>query len=145
MKFPRTARILRSQFDAAPSAAVFFCLMILLMLGGLVPVQGLRTQLTPPTAENLPGMANATVAVAMDAGGRVYFANQLVASETQLSDHLRHAATSSRKPPTLVIHADKAVTYDQLVHLILLSRNAGISNALLATLPGAEVRPSGHE
>ena len=42
---------------------------------------------------------------------------------------------NSREPLTLVIHADKAVTYDQLVHLTLLARDAGIHNALLATLP----------
>ena len=42
---------------------------------------------------------------------------------------------NSREPLTLVIHADKAVTYEQLVHLTLLARDAGIQNALLATLP----------
>ncbi len=36
---------------------------------------------------------------------------------------------------TLVIHADKTVTEDQLIHLALLARDAGIQNALLATLP----------
>ena len=35
MKFPRSAKILRSQFDIAPFAAVFFALLILLLLGGL--------------------------------------------------------------------------------------------------------------
>ncbi len=33
------------------------------------------------------------------------------------------------------IHADKAVTYEQLIHLTLLARDAGIHNALGATLP----------
>ena len=42
---------------------------------------------------------------------------------------------NSREPLTLVIHADKSVTYEQLVHLTLLARDAGITNALLATLP----------
>jgi biopolymer transport protein ExbD len=37
----------------------------------------------------------------------------------------------------LVVQADKAVTYDQLVRLTLLARAAGIQNTLLATLPRA--------
>jgi len=144
MKFPRNAKILRSPFEMAPFAAVFFCLVILLMLGALIPVQGLRTRLTPPAAENLPGVAAPTVSVAVDAYGRFYFANQIVTNEMQLSNDLRHAAAGAREPLTLVVHADKTVTYDQLLHLTLLARGAGITNALLATLPlavGGPTRP----
>ncbi len=137
MKFPRNAKILRSPFEMAPFAAVFFCLVILLMLGALIPVQGLRTQLTPPQAENLPGVAGPTVGVAVDAAGRFYFANQIVTNEMQLSHDLRRAVTDAHKPLTLVVHADKTVSYGRLLHLTLLARAAGITNALLATLPEA--------
>jgi biopolymer transport protein ExbD len=144
MKFPRNAKILRSPFEMAPFAAVFFCLVILLMLGALIPVQGLRTQLRPPSAANLPGVAGPTVGVAVDAAGRFYFANQIVTNEVQFSNDLRRAVSGAREPLTLVVHADKAVTYDQLLHLTLLARDAGITNALLATLPraiGGTTRP----
>jgi biopolymer transport protein ExbD len=140
MKFPRNTRLLRSPFDIAPFAAVFFLLVIFLMLGALLPVQGLRVQLQPPTADDLPGIDKPPVAVAVDSGGRYYFGNQIVA-ENELSRQLAAAAKNSRAPLTLVIHADKAVTYDQLVHLTLLARNAGIQNALLATLPRAVNTP----
>jgi biopolymer transport protein ExbD len=76
------------------------------------------------------------VAMAVDSGGRFYFANQIV-SEAELKSHLAAAEKKSRVPLTLVIHADKTVTEDQLIHLALLARDAGIQNALLATLPGA--------
>jgi biopolymer transport protein ExbD len=132
MKFPRNARILRSPFDVAPFAAVFFLLAIFLMLGGLVYTPGVRIE--PPLADGLPGTDKPTVAVAVDASGRYYFANQIV-SEAQLKDDLRNAAKKSHEPLTLVIRADKTVTYDQLIHLTLLAREAGISNALGATLP----------
>ena len=135
MKYPRNAKILRSPFEMAPFAAVFFCLVILLMLGAFIPTQGLRMQLTPPAAENLPGVSGSTVAVAVDASGRCYFANQIVTNEVQLSNDLRQAVTGAREPLTLVIHADKAVTEDQLIHLTLLARGVGIHDALLATLP----------
>lgn len=134
MKFPRNTRMLRSPFDVAPFAAVFFLLVIFMLLGALLPVPGLRVQLQPPTAGDLPGIDQPSVAVAVDSGGRFYFTNSIV-GEAQLEAGLSNAVKNSSVPLTLVIHADKAVTYDQLVHLTLLAREAGIQNALLATLP----------
>jgi biopolymer transport protein ExbD len=132
MKFPRNTRLLRNPFDVAPFAAVFFLLVIFLMLGALLPTPGIPLQL--PVANDLPGTDKPSVAMAVDAGGRFYFANQLV-NEAQLESSLAAAAKKSREPLTLVIHADKTVTYEQLVRLTLLARDAGIQNALLATLP----------
>jgi biopolymer transport protein ExbD len=134
MKFPRNTRLLRSPFDVAPFAAVFFLLVIFMLLAALLPVQGLHVQLQPPAADDLPGIDKPSVAVAVDSNGRFYFANQIVA-ENELSNHLAAAVKNSREPLTLVIHADKSVTYGQLVRLTLLARGAGIQNALLATLP----------
>ena len=134
MKFPRNSRLLRSPFDMAPFAAVLFLLVIFLMIGSLAPIAGLPLRL--PVADDLPGTDKPTVTVAVDANGRFYFANQVVA-EGQLKTALRTAAQKSRDPVTLVIQADKAVTYGQLIHLTLLARDVGIQNALLATLPRA--------
>ncbi|HZT23419.1 MAG TPA: biopolymer transporter ExbD [Verrucomicrobiae bacterium] len=137
MKFPRNVRILRSPFEVAPFAAVFFLLVIFLLLTMLLPAPGLRVALRPPAAADLPGVETPTVAVAVDAAGRYYFADQLV-SEAQLRAGLSNAVVQARAPLTLVIHADKAVTYEQLVRLTLLARDAGITHALLATLPRPE-------
>jgi biopolymer transport protein ExbD len=137
MKFPRNTRLLRSPFDMAPFASVFFLLVIFMLLAALMPTPGIPLQLpvteTSP-GEDLPGTDKPTVAMAVDSGGRFYFANQIV-TEAGLDSALKSAAKNSRSPLTLVIHADKAVTYDQLVHLTLLARDAGIQSALLATLP----------
>jgi len=137
MKFPRHTRSLRSPFDVAPFAAVFFLLLIFLMLGTLLPVPGIPLQL--PATENspgkdFPGTERPTVSVAVDAGGRLYFASQIVTG-TQLKSELIAAAKKSREPLTLVIHADQTVTYEQLIRLTLLARDAGIQHTLLATLP----------
>ena len=132
MKFTRNSRLLRSPFDKAPFAAVLFLLVIFLMLGALLPTPGLSLRL--PVASDLPGTDKRTVAVAVVAGGRYYFANQMVA-ENKLKSALKAAVQKSREPLTLVIQADKSVTYDQLVHLAQLARDTGIQNALLATLP----------
>jgi biopolymer transport protein ExbD len=135
MKFPRNAKIIRSHFDVAPFAAVFFILVIFLLLGALLPVPGIPLQ--PPTVENLPGTDRPTIAMAVDSQGRLYFRNQLV-KEPELKTGLAAAVKSSAEPLTLVIHADKSVSYDQLTHLALLARGPliGITNILLATLPG---------
>jgi biopolymer transport protein ExbD len=134
MKFPRNTRLLRSPFDVAPFAAVLFLLVIFLMLGALLPVQGLHVELQPPTASDLPGTDKPSVAVAIDSSGRFYFANKIIA-ENELSDDLAAAEKNSREPLTLVIHADKSVTYEQLVRLTMVARDAGIRDVLLATLP----------
>ena len=136
MKCPRTAKILRNQFDVAPFAAVFFALLIFLLLAALLPVSGLRMDLTPPTADDLPGVSQPVVAIAVDSQNRLYFENQLV-TEAVLKTSLAAAVKGAREPLTLVIHADKAVSYDALAHLALLARapEIGITNLLLATLP----------
>ena len=132
MKFPRNVRIFRGQLDMAPFAAVFFLLVIFVMLGSLVFTPGVRIQL--PVADNLPGTDRPTVTIAVDAGGRLFFENQSI-GEDELKSRLQAAAKNSREPLTLVVQADKAVTYETLVHLTLLARDAGITDALLATLP----------
>jgi len=135
MKFPRNAKILRSPFEAAPFAAVFFLLVIFIMLSGLLYTPGIR--LDPPTADDLPGTDKPTVNVAVDTIGRYYFTNQIISSN-DLRVALADAVKKSREPLTLVIHADKAVTYDQLKCLTLLATHAGVHGALLATLPRAD-------
>ena len=132
MKFPRNARLLRSTLDVAPFAVVFFLLIIFLTLAALLPTPGLSLHL--PVAGDLPGTDQPTVAVAIDANGRLFFANQIV-TETELKSHLAAAMKNSHAPLTLMVQADQAVTYGQLVHLTMLAHNAGINNVLLATLP----------
>jgi len=139
MKFPRNARLLRSPFDIAPFAAVFFLLAMLLMLGGLLPTPGLPLRV--PTANDLPGIDQPTVAMAIDGDSRLYFANQLV-SERELKIQLANAMKRFPLAPTLIVHADKAVSFEQLTHLTLLARDAGITNTLLATLPRAIKSPA---
>jgi biopolymer transport protein ExbD len=134
MKFPRNARIFRGQLDAAPFAAVLFLLVIFLMLGSLVYTPGVPLQL--PVANDLPGTDKPTIAVAIDGNGRLYFQDQGI-DESQLRGRLRQAVKESPEI-TLLVQADKSVSYDMLIRLTLLARDAGVSQAWLATLP----RPS---
>jgi len=140
MKFPRNATILRSQLDAAPFAAVFFLLVMFLMLGSLVYTPGARLELQLPRAEGLPGTDKPSVSVAIDADGRLYYENQWI-EESELRRRLQEAVGKSAKPLTLVVQADKAVSYEKCLRLALLARDVGISDALLATLPRPYAAP----
>ena len=131
MKFPRNARIFRSQLDVAPFAAVFFLLMLFLTLGSLVYPPGVHVQL--PVADNLPGTDKPSVSVAVDRNGRLYYKDHWI-EESELKARLREFA-GSVKPLVLIVQADEAVSYNQIIRLTLLARDAGISEAVLATLP----------
>ena len=135
MKFPRNARMLRSQLDAAPFAAVFFLLVIFMMLGSLIYTPGARLELQLPQAEacrarisrrsRWPLMPMAGC-ITKTSGSR----------RSALRGRLQEVARKSPEPLTLVVQADKAVSYERLMRLTLLAREAGIPEALLATLPG---------
>jgi biopolymer transport protein ExbD len=138
MKFRRRARLPRTPFDVTAYAAVFFLMVLMLLLSTRSYTPGVRINL--PVAGDLPGTDQPTVTVAMDEGGRYYFDNQLIA-EGALKLQLRSAAVQSTEPLTLVIQADKAVRQENLMRLTLLARDAGIRDALLATLPRAVAAP----
>lgn len=141
MKFPRNALMLRGQLDAAPFASVFFLLVIFVMLGSLVYTPGVRIRL--PAADDLPGTDKPTVTVAVDASGQFYFQNQRI-EESELAGKLHQAVAATTEPLTLVIQSDQDLTQANLVRLSLLAREAGISDALVATLPRLIGGPNGH-
>ena len=138
MKFPRHARLLRSQLDAAPLASVLFLLVIFVMLGTHVYVPGVHVDL--PVANELPGTDRPTVTVTLDASNRLFFNYKLV-SEADLKAQLREAVKNSPEPITLVIQAAATVTHENLVRLDLLARDAGIREAVHAVRPNLVVAP----
>jgi biopolymer transport protein ExbD len=91
-----------------------------------------------PEAEDLPGIIGHTVVVAVDASGQYYFENQ-VTHPRLLRQRLAEEVNASREPVTLVIQADKNVTWDDLKNLGLLARKAGVKDAVLATRPASPV------
>jgi biopolymer transport protein ExbD len=132
MRFPRNAKIFKGQLDAAPFAGVFFLLVIFLLLAALIYTPGVRVQL--PEAVSLPGTDHPTLAVALDASGQLFFDNQII-QPAELKARLRDTVKESSEPITLVVRADKSVRYETLIRLTLLAREAGVKEALLATLP----------
>lgn len=134
MKFPRTAKIFHGTFDGAPFAGVLFLLILFVLLGTLVYTPGVMISL--PAAADLPGTDHRVVAVAVDARGQLYFDHQLT-SESLLQSSLAAAVKKSAEPLTLLVQADKTVSYATIIRLALIAREAGMKEALLATLPAA--------
>lgn len=134
MKFPRNVRILRSQFEVTSYASVFFLLILFVMLGGLVYTPGVKVPLQLPVADGLPGTDQPTVNVAVSADGKLFYKNQTIEA-AELQAELKSLVTQAGKPVTLVVQADRAVTHDTLIKLTQLAREAGIHDALLATMP----------
>jgi biopolymer transport protein ExbD len=132
MRFPVSVKPFRGQLDVAAFAGVLMLVVVFLLLTRLVYTPGVELKL--PVAKDLPGTDRPTVDVAVDELGRYYFQNQLV-TETHLLVRLRSAATNSAEPLTLVVQADKRATYEILMRLTMLARDAGINDTLLATLP----------
>lgn len=139
MKFPRRAKLFRNPFDMTAYAAVFFLMVIFLVLGAQRYTPGVKIEL--PMADDLPGTDKPTVTVAVDEYGRYYFQNQMI-EEAALQSQFTNAVAGSTEALTLVIEADKAVRQERLVRLALLARDAGIREALLATLPRAVATPA---
>jgi biopolymer transport protein ExbD len=133
MRLPRNVRIIRAQFDVAAFVSVLFLLVLFVILhSNFVFTPGMPIQL--PEAGGLSGTTNQTVTVAVDGQGQFYFENQL-ASESTLKNRLAGVVAQAQEPITLVIQADRSVTYDVLMRLGLLAREAGLREALLAVRP----------
>lgn len=141
MKFPRNAKIFRGQLDAAPIATVFFLLVMFMMLGNLVYTPGIPMELQLPLAAEVPGTDKPSVSVAVDASGRIFYRNQLI-ERRQLREEL-HEVAKTTKDLVLIVQADKNVTHETLVRLAMIAREAGISEARLATLPRPLPQPAG--
>jgi len=133
MKFPRNAKIFRGHLDVTPFAAVFFCVLIFILLGTLVYTPGVHINL-PESGAPLPGVDGPVVAVAVDPNGQFYFENQLLQGAS-LQQRLQTEAARQNEPLTLVVLADRKVTQEQLSHLYDLASRAGIRQIHLAALP----------
>jgi biopolymer transport protein ExbD len=134
MKFSRNARVFRGQLDLTPVANVLFLLLLFILLNsGMVFTPGVRIELPVAGPETLPGTDRPTVVVAVDQGGQLFFNQQIIPLD-QLGAQLTRMARSQSNL-TLVIQSDKRVSYDTVVQLGQLARQAGMQEVLFALRP----------
>jgi biopolymer transport protein ExbD len=135
MRFHRTTRILRGQWDALPFLCVLFPLAFFLLFHQyLVLPRGVLIEL--PTAAEGPGLDPAVprVVVAVDGLGRMYFENQFV-QEAELSRRLTERRSQSRELPIVVVQADRRVAHGVLVRVGELARQAGLQRVYFVARP----------
>jgi biopolymer transport protein ExbD len=131
MKLPRNVKIFRGQLDAAPFISVFFLLALFLLLSSkLVFTPGVKIEL-PSFPDSLPGTSNPTIVAAIDKNGQVYFEDHLISQE-RFSQRLKELVSQSKEALTLEIQADAAVRLEAVAPVLVLARNAGVKEALIA-------------
>jgi len=135
MRFQVTVRPFQSPWEPAAWVGTLFLVLMFLMLMPLVSTPGVRVEL--PVGTDLPGVEGPVLAVAVDRDRRFYFQNQLV-DEGTLRKRLQEEATRFMEPPPLLVQADRATPYETLVRLTLLARQAGLTQAVMATRPGPD-------
>ncbi|MFT4690493.1 MAG: ExbD/TolR family protein [Verrucomicrobiia bacterium] len=143
MRYSRNAKIFRGQLDAAPFAGVFFSLLIFVMLNQMmVHTPGVKIDLAQ--ADNLPGIGEPSIAVAMGADGQFYFRNQTV-SPAKLKEELRaevFRAKQQGRDLSVIALIDGSLPSRALVMLAEISREAGVKQLLQATRPLGGTAPS---
>jgi biopolymer transport protein ExbD len=133
MRLPRNLKIFRGQLDAAPFAGVsFLILLFVVMQSKLVFTPGIPIDL-PEVPAGSPGAPNATVIVAIDRSGQIYYESQAVISVADLRARLRNAVQQSREPLILEVQADKAATLEMTAPVLALAGELGMPQALLVT------------
>jgi biopolymer transport protein ExbD len=100
-----------------------------------VRMQVQKTGLELPEGFDLPGTAGAQLVVAVNHNEKLYFQNQQVNSLADLQKELEQARALVKEKLTLVIDADKAVTYEFILELAQLATGARFDQVLLATRP----------
>jgi len=133
MKFRRTVKPLSGTLDPTPFAAVFFLLVILLLLhSSFAPAPGVRVQLPTASPPPRPGFTGPELVVTIDQNGLLYFDHQVV-QEAQLREQLAAKVRASPEPLHLLLLADEAVRQGAVVRLATLAREAGILEVVEAT------------
>ena len=114
MKFARTTRLISGRPDAAP----WLCLMVPIAVAAmfhefLVLPRGLRIELPTADAPVVAAPGERFLIVAVDAGERLYFENQPI-TLPELQAALARRAAETNAPRTLLLQADRAVSYGRL-------------------------------
>ncbi len=112
------------EINMTPLIDVMLVLLVIFII--TAPLMGSRLKLDLPAVDGAqPGDAPAFIALAVDAGGRLYLGDEPT-DPAALAERLRAAARTD--PATEVqLRADRAVPYGRIAELIGLVQDAGLS------------------
>lgn len=95
-----------------------------------------------PLVENLPGVTNQTLVVAVAQNEQIFFDNQVTRYE-RFQAQLKAAKAKTAGPLTLVIEADQDVRLAVVMRLSMMAREAGITDVLIGGRPKVEPLSTG--
>lgn len=134
MKFPRTTQLFTGQFPLAAFASVLFVVVVFLVFNtALVLTPGVRLDLPASGLTTTP--THPTVTLALDRSGLIFYEHQAI-DRTNLLSQLTAVVRDARGPLSLVIQIDRSATYESILPLASLAREAGFREVVWATRPG---------
>jgi biopolymer transport protein ExbD len=134
LRFQRTTRLIRGQFDLAPFMCVIFALLFFMLFGGyLVLPRGTPLVLpktgAPPMAWSMGGY----MVVVVDANNQLYFENQVVDPD-QFRQKLAIRAGAKGGPTRLYLQADRTVAVQKIIEIGELAQAAGVREVVVGAV-----------
>lgn len=137
--FKTKLKIVGERPDLTPLIGLFFLLLLFFMLGSsFVQVSGLKVDLPDVGAPSVIGVEKYVITVANTANGIEISFNDRLVSMDSLRRELVMVSTYSRTG-TVVVSADKNVSFDEIAKIISMAERARLTVVLL-TLPQREQR-----
>jgi biopolymer transport protein ExbD len=137
--FKTKLKIVGARPDMTPLIGLFFVLLLFFMLGSsFVQVSGLKVELPEVGAPSVIGVEKYVITVANTTGGVEISFNDRLVNMDNLRQELIMVSTYSRLG-TVVVAADKNVSYDVIAKIISMAERARLTVVLL-TLPPREQR-----
>ncbi|ASG66231.1 MULTISPECIES: protein TolR [Idiomarina] len=136
MVMPRKRRKPVAEINVVPYIDVMLVLLIIFMVTAPLITQGVKVDLPKATAEPLSEDSKPPLVASVDAEGR-YYLNQGDSQDTPMqADELATlvAAHLQVEPDTpVMVNGDGAVSYNQIVQLMVLLQRAGVPSVGLMT------------
>ncbi|HTI69867.1 MAG TPA: biopolymer transporter ExbD [Candidatus Limnocylindria bacterium] len=139
IRFQRTTRLIRGQFDLAPFMCVTFALLFFMLFGGyLVLPKG--TILTLPSGGSplKPWALGGYFVIAIDAHDRIYFENQIVEPAVLRQRLAARVASVGSVPGRVYLQADRGVRLEKLVEIEELAKSIGVKEVVLGAIGPAK-------
>ncbi|MCL1126392.1 protein TolR [Shewanella surugensis] len=126
-----------AEINVVPYIDVMLVLLIIFMVTAPIVTQGVKVDLPQGAAESLPADSKPPVVASIDAQGEYYLDVGSVSNRETLSLDdiaIRVAAIIQLEPQRpVVVKADKSITYEKVIQLMVTLQNAGVPSVGLMT------------
>jgi biopolymer transport protein ExbD len=123
-----------AEINITPLLDLAWVLLVIFILTAVSIVQSVEVKL-PETRESKEEVPTETATVAIDKTGTIYLNEEVVGLEA-LEERLRLYSTANPDLP-VVLRADRALVYEQVVQVLDKIKGAGVLNLNLATEAGS--------